>query len=587
MKNLIELTIKTAITQLQQQGQLPVELAAPIQIERTRNKAHGDFACNIALPLAKALQRKPRDIAEQIVAQLPSNPLIKAVAIAGPGFINFTLAANAWQAIVKDILAAGNNYGKMSIGAGKKIHLEFVSSNPTGPLHVGHGRGAAYGAAVGNLLETAGFQVHREYYVNDGGRQMDILAASVWLRYLQSCGETLTFPSNGYQGDYVTAIAAQLKKDHGDIFHRASADVFRDVPADEPAGGDKEIHIDAIIERAKILLGAEQYLVVFDAALETILADIHADLAEFGVQFDEWFSERSLIKNDAVDKTIKKLKAGGHLYERDGALWFKSTDFGDDKDRVMLRENGQPTYFAVDLAYRQYNLEQRRFDLLLNVLGADHHGYVTRIRAGIEALGFNPAPLTVLIVQFATLYRGTERVQMSTRSGSFVTLRELREEVGTEAARFFYVMRKCEQHMDFDLELAKSQSNENPMYYLQYAHARICSVMRQLAEKNLIWDSNAGIQAAAILTEPHELDLLVELSRYLEVLEMAAINYEPHLLAHYLRDVANAFHAYYNSVPFIVDDAVVRNARLALIIATRQVLANGLNLLGVSAPESM
>jgi len=586
MKHQLIHLLKTAINTLQQQGELPADLSLALQIEYPRDKQHGDFASNVALMLAKQLQVKPRELAEKIVAHLPKADFIQQVTLAGPGFINFFLTATAWHQVIPEILAQRAMFGHSKLGAGKKIHLEFVSSNPTGPLHVGHGRSAAYGASVANVLSAAGYAVHREYYVNDGGRQMDILATSVWLRYLQLCEEQLVFPSNGYKGDYVREIAQQLLTQHGKIFWHKSAEVFQDIPADEDQGGDKEIHIDALIACAKTLLGADNYRIIFDLALTTILADIRADLAEFGVEYEDWFSERSLMDDGSVNRTVAKLRENGHVYEREGALWFNSSAFGDDKDRVILRANGQPTYFAADAAYR-LNILERGFGQVLNVLGSDHHGYVPRIRAVIQALGYDPALLKVLLVQFAVLYRGKERVQMSTRSGSFVTLRELREEVGTDAARFFYVMRKSEQHMDFDLELAKSQSNDNPVYYVQYAHARICSVLRQLNERGLAWDEAVGLQNLASLTEAHELLLLQELSRYKEVVEFAALQFEPHLLAHYLRDLANAFHVYYNTHTFIVEDAKLRNARLALIIATRQVLVNGLSLLGVKAPEVM
>ncbi len=586
MKQSIESLLTTAIHQLQKQGNLPADTAIQPQIERTRDKQHGDFASNIALLLAKPAQRNPRELAEQIIAHLPASELINKVEIAGPGFINFFLNPAVRYQVIQDILQAGQQYGHSQLGAGKTLHLEFVSSNPTGPLHVGHGRSAAYGAAVADLLEAIGYKVHREYYVNDGGRQMDILATSVWLRYLQTCGETLVFPSNGYQGDYVIAIAETIKQAEGARLNKPAVEVFKDISADEPQGGDKELHIDALITRTKQLLTPTDYELVFNAALNSILTDIRDDLAEFGVRYQDWFSERSLLTNGAATRAIAKLKANGFLYEKDGALWFRATDFGDDKDRVVVRENGQYTYFAMDIAHYQFNLD-RGFYKLMNVLGADHHGYVARVKAAIQALGYDPAIFITPMVQFAVLYRGKERVQMSTRSGSFVTLRELREEVGTEAARFFYILRKCEQHMDFDLELAKSESNENPLYYLQYAHARICSVFRQLNEKQWQWNQTQGLQHNTELTQPHELDLMAEISRYPEVLAIAASHYEPHMLAHYLREVANAFHAYYNAVPFLVENAALRNARLNLITATRQILANGLQLLGVSAPEVM
>lgn len=586
MKQQLEQLLKNAIRILQEQNIVSADQQYSIQIERPRDKQHGDFSSNIALSLAKLSSQKPRELAEKIIAVLPASALVKQVTIAGPGFINFYLTPAAWYGIVEEVTTAKANFGHSQIGVGKTMHIEFVSSNPTGPLHVGHGRSAAYGAAVADLLAAAGFKVNREYYVNDAGRQMDILATSVWLRYLQACGEIFNFPSNGYQGDYVSAIANELKNTHAETLYHPIAEVFKDVPPDEPMGGDKEQHIDGLIQRAKSLLNATDYRMVFDLALNTILNDIHNDLEEFGVTYQEWFSERSLIASDAVNKTINILRENGHLYERGGAVWFNSAAFGDDKDRVVIRENGQPTYFAVDAAHTA-NIFERGYTHIINVLGADHHGYVPRIRAVIQALGMDPALLTVPIVQFAVLYRGKERVQMSTRSGSFVTLRELREEVGKDAARFFYVMRKCEQHMDFDLELAKSRTSENPVYYVQYAYARICSVFRQLAEKKLTSDEELGLRSLSRLTEEHEMILLKELARYPETIELAAIQYEPHLLAHYLRDLANAFHTYYNAHTFLVDDVELRNARLVLIGATKQVLENGLHLLGVSAPATM
>jgi arginyl-tRNA synthetase len=467
--------------------------------------------------------------------------------------------------------------------------VEFVSANPTGPLHVGHGRGAAYGAVVADLLAAVGFKVHREYYVNDAGRQMDILGTSVWLRYLELCGEALAFPSNGYQGDYIWDIAATLHRDHGDAYRHTAEGVFADVPADateQTSDGDKEAHIDALIARAKQLLGDNRYRFVFELALNTILDDIRDDLELFGVTYDEWYSERTLTESGAVNKTLERLRGAGHVYEKQGALWFRSTAFGDEKDRVVERENGQTTYFASDIAYHMDKLE-RGFDRVIDVWGADHHGYVPRVKAALQALGDDPARLDVLLVQFANLYRGGEKVQMSTRSGSFVTLRSLRKEVGRDAARFFYVMRKCEQHLDFDLDLAKSQSSDNPVYYVQYAHARVCSVLRQAADKGIPVEVAAGATHLERLTEAHEQALLKTLGRYPEVVEQAALNEEPHQLAQYLRELANDFHTYYNAHQFLVADDALRDARIKLILAARQVLKNGLNLLGVSAPESM
>ncbi len=586
MKHHLQQQIAGAVATLQKEKLLPAEIQFDIRIENSRDPRHGDYACNIALTLAKAAGRKPRELAEALVSALPDSPLVEKVEIAGPGFINFFMTAAAFQNVVKAVLEAGEAYGRSTIGNDKKVQVEFVSANPTGPLHVGHGRGAAYGAAVADLLAAAGFQVHREYYVNDAGRQMDILATSVWLRYLENCGEQIDFPCNGYRGDYIREIARKLQQRYGNHFCRNTIALFANLPPDEPAGGDKEKHIDALIQCARESLGKDDYERIFQVALDHIVSDIRQDLEEFGVVYEEWFSERSLTTSGAVQKVIDQLKEAGHLYKKGGALWFRSSAFGDEKDRVVVRENGQPTYFASDIAYHADKME-RGFERVIDIWGADHHGYVPRIRAALRALGYDGERLDVLLVQFAILYRNGQRVQMSTRSGSFVTLRQLREEVGNDAARFFYVMRKCEQHMDFDLELAKSQSNDNPVYYVQYAHARICSVMRQLEEKQLSYDQPAGFAQLHLLTESHEERLLRSLTHYPEIVETAALSYEPHLLTHYLRELATDFHTYYNAHQFLVESTGLRDARLSLILAVRQVIANGLGLLGVSAPDSM
>ena len=587
MKTQITQLISDALEQLKLQGELGSEVTGDIVIERTRDKSHGDFACNIAMRLAKSAKRKPRDLAELLVNQIGTSNTVEKIEIAGPGFINFTLTDSVFQSLVKQVLDAGDKFGRSDQGVGKKVQIEFVSANPTGPLHVGHGRGAAYGAVVANLLKEVGFEVSKEYYVNDAGRQMDILATSVWLRYLEICGEKVIFPSNGYKGDYIIDIARQVHETHAAEFHRSFSKVVNNIPADEGFdGGDKEAHIDGLINNAKDLLGQAHYRSVFGVGLNGILKDIREDLAEFGVTFDEWFSERSLMESNSIEKAMSKLKENNYVYKQGGALWFRSTDFGDEKDRVVIRDNGQTTYFASDIAYH-LNKFDRGFDKCVDVWGADHHGYVPRVNASIKAMGENPDRLDVLLVQFAVLYSGGEKLQMSTRSGQFVTLRELREDVGNDAARYFYVMRKCEQHLDFDLDLAKSKSNENPVYYIQYAHARVCSVFRELNEKGFTFDEKNGLESVALLNNSHEKTLLSALARYSDVVEAAALNYEPHHLPHYLRDLANDFHTYYNAHKFIVEDENLRNARMSLISATRQVIRNGLSIIGVSAPEAM
>lgn len=586
MRHELEQLLRGAVATLQAAEELPQDLDVTIQVERTRDRSHGDYASNLALTLAKAAHCKPRDLAQQLVAALPESEDITKIEVAGPGFINFYLKNTAYHAVVSEILDRAERYGLSRLGEAKSVQVEFVSANPTGPLHVGHGRGAAYGAAVADLLEAVGYKVHREYYVNDAGRQMDILAVSVYLRYLELCGEEIPFPVNGYRGDYIWDIGAALHRRQQQAWHHTVEEIFSDLPPDETGGGDKEAHIDGLIGRCRQLLGAEIYREVFDEGLNAILQNIRLDLKEFGIEYDEWFSERSLTESNTVQQAIERLQKGGHVYEQDGALWFRSSDFGDEKDRVVVRENGATTYFASDIAYHMNKLE-RGYDRVIDVWGADHHGYVPRVKAALAAIGDDPSRLDVLLVQFAVLYRGENKVPMSTRSGEFVTLRELRREVGNDAARFFYVIRKCEQHLDFDLDLAKSQSNDNPVYYIQYAHARVCSVFRQLQEKGWEWDVVQGNNNLDLLQEDHEQALMVRLSCYSEVLENAAVQYEPHQLAHYLRDLANDFHTYYNAHTFLVDDASLRNTRLNLIQATRQVVANGLHLLGVSVPDSM
>jgi len=565
--------------------------APRIVLERPKQAEHGDYACNIALQLARTLKRKPRDLAHALVDALPSSPHVAAAEIAGAGFINFRLRPQAKMSVVHAALAAGERFGAAAIGAGHKVQVEFVSANPTGPLHVGHGRGAAYGASVANLLEAAGFAVTREYYVNDAGRQMDILALSTWLRYLQACGETIDFPANAYQGDYVRTMAAELRARDGEALLRSTAaleaEVGRLLRLLPHSGANAEAEaaearLDAHIAAAKALLGEAAYRRVHRYALEAQLADCRADLEQFGVRFDCWYSEQSLYDRGAVGQAVGRLQAAGHVYEQDGALWFRSSSFGDEKDRVLQRENGAYTYFASDIAYHLDKFE-RGFERVIDVWGADHHGYISRVKGALAASRLDPGRLHVALVQFAVLYRGGEKISMSTRAGQFVTLRELRSEVGNDAARFFYVMRKSDQHLDFDLDLAKSQSLDNPVYYLQYAHARICSVLQHWGgDPRTLQQADLGL-----LTHEQEALLATRLGEYPEVVAAAARELAPHSIAFYLRELCAQFHSYYNAVPFLVEDAALRDARLALVAAVRQALRNGLGLLGVSAPERM
>ena len=549
-----------------------------IELSRPKQASHGDFACNIAMPLAKQFKRNPRDVAKDIVDALPHSPWLEKAEIAGAGFINLFLNNGSKQRVVQTILNAGPAFGQVK-PTGKKIQVEFVSANPTGPLHVGHGRGAAFGASLANLLAAAGSTVSREYFVNDAGRQMDILALSTWLRYLELSGINVPFPPNAYQGEYVRDMAQQVHIAHGDRYVHEPWHVLDAAPTVQE---DKDGHLDQLIANAKRLLG-EDYAYIHNLVLTEQLGDCRNDLTEFGVVFDHWFSEKSLFDAALVEKALAVLEKNGHLYQQDGASWFRSTTFGDEKDRVVKRDNGQFTYFASDIAYHRNKLE-RGFHQIIDVWGADHHGYIARVKGALQALGLNPQDLTITLVQFAVLYRGGEKVQMSTRSGDFVTLRELRSEVGNDAARFFYVLRKSDQHLDFDLDLAKSQSNDNPVYYIQYAHARCCSVLSK-------WGGDARqlatVADTAKLAAPNELMLLSRLGEYPETVSNAARELAPHHLAYFLKDLASDFHSYYNAEQVLVDDEPTRFARLALISATRQVIQNGLELLGVSAPEKM
>jgi arginyl-tRNA synthetase len=565
MKQKLQTLLKQALTALVDEGVLE-SVPEIVRIDHSKDKVQGDFASNVAMALSKQAKCAPRVLAEQIKANFPDTLAVEKIEIAGPGFINFFMSQGANALVVSRIIEQGADYGLSKVGEGQRVLLEFVSANPTGPLHVGHGRGAAYGASVANLLRAIGFVVDNEYYVNDAGRQMDILATSVYLRYLG----TDTFPDNGYKGDYIFDIAEKISGIE-------KKDIFEGVCQDEKEGGDKEKHIDDLIANCKSQLGGD-YKKIFDLAINDILSGIKTDLANFGVEYQQWFCEQSLVDSGLSEKTVKKLQDSGQIYEKAGALWFKTTDFGDDLDRVVVRDNGMHTYFASDIAYHLEKFE-RGYDKIINIWGADHHGYIARVKASIKALNHNPDTLEILLVQFAHLYRDGVKIPMSTRSGSFVTLQELCKEVGNDAARFFYILRKSEQSMDFDLNLAKSKSNENPVFYVQYAHARICSVMEKAQD--------SGQADLALLNDKYEQALIKQLSRYADTIKNAALNYEPHVVAYYLRDLASDFHSYYNNCDFLIEDKNLQASRLKLIKATQQILANGLELLGVSAPDKM
>lgn len=554
-----------------------------IEMMRTKQASHGDYSCNLAMQLAKPMKQNPREIAKALVDALPNSPYLEKVEIAGAGFINLFLTYAAKQNFLQYVLKNGNAFGSSDYGQGKKIQLEFVSANPTGPLHVGHGRGAALGASLANIFATVGFSVTREYYVNDAGRQMDILALSTWLRYLELNGISIPFPENVYQGDYVKVMAQLINQEHAARYVH-QADLLLEglgITAGVTAINTDE-QLDQLIANAKKILG-EDYADMHNFVLTEQLGDCRNDLSEFGVEFDTWFSEQSLFDNGLVAHVVQLLEEKHFLYQQDGATWFRSTEFGDEKDRVVQRENGQFTYFASDIAYH-LNKFERGFEQVINIWGADHHGYIARVKGALQALDLDPKKLEIALVQFAVLYRDGVKASMSTRSGEFVTLRELRQEVGKDAARFFYVMRKSDQHLDFDLDLAKSQSNENPVYYVQYAHARVSSVLAQWEDGDIAMLTDVSAQA---LTSPAELALLQKLIDFPDVVEASAREFAPHLIVFYLRELASEFHSYYNSARFLVPEIPLRHARLALIVAIQLVIRNGLNLLGVSAPEKM
>ena len=561
MKDTLHQLVLQALQSLRDQGTLPADAAAPVVIERTRAKEHGDFATNAAMLLAKPARRNPRAVAEALVAALPQSTQISKVEIAGPGFINFFLSDEAYHAEVVHAVQAGSAYGKGHSGDGRTAGVEFVSANPTGPLHVGHGRNAAIGDCIARVLAASGWNVVREFYYNDAGVQIHNLALSVQARARGIEPDAPQWPADGYRGEYISDVAqaflahATVTADGVDVI--ASADVN---------------DLDAIRRFAVAYLRHEQDL----------------DLRAFGVSFDVYFLESSLYGDGKVEETTHELVAHGHTYEDGGALWLRTTDFGDDKDRVMRKSDGSFTYFLPDVAYHRSKW-QRGYARAITVLGSDHHGSLARVKAGLQALdaGIPPGYPDYLLYQMVTVMRGGEEVKLSKRAGSYVTLRDLIDEVGRDATRYFLVARKSDSQLVFDVDLARSQSNENPVYYIQYAHARVCSVLRQADERGIAWHRDDGLQHLARLDTEHERSLMTELSRYPEVVETAANQLEPHLIAHYLRDLAHALHTYYHAHAFLVDDAAVRNARLTLIVAVRQALKNGLDLLGVSAPESM
>jgi arginyl-tRNA synthetase len=559
-QELIE-SIRQALEALRADGTLPRDAAPAFVVERTKNREHGDFATNAALLLAKAAGRKPRDVAAALVAALPPRAQIAKIEIAGPGFVNFFLSPAAYQDEVRSVLERGAAYGRNGSGAGRTAGVEYVSANPTGPLHVGHGRAAAIGDCIARVLDANGWRVVREFYYNDAGAQINNLAVSVQARARGKGPEDEGWPEDGYRGEYIRDVAQA---------YLAGASV--EIEGHTVVAARDPDDLDAIRRFAVAYLRREQ----------------NADLAAFGVAFDVYFLESSLYGDGKVEETVRELVAHGHTYEEGGALWLRTTDFGDDKDRVMRKSDGTYTYFVPDVAYHRSKW-LRGYERAITELGSDHHGSLARVRAGLQALdcGIPQGWPEYVLHQMVTVMRGGEEVKLSKRAGSYVTLRDLIDEVGRDATRWFLIARKSDSQLVFDIDLARAQTNDNPVYYVQYAHARIASVMRQLAERGLEWNRGNGLARLDRLDDAQEQALIAELSRYPEVVEAAGQNLEPHLVATYLRELAAGFHGWYNTHQFIVDDADLRDARLALAAAVRQVLANGLDLLGVSAPESM
>ena len=551
-KDLVDL-LHAAVRRAKAKGQLAEMADPPILLEVPKRAEHGDFSFTTAMTLAKTEKKSAREVATILRENLPERDWVDQVDIAGPGYLNFKLKPSYWHQVLTDILTDGPRYGSSAIGGGQRIQVEFVSANPTGPLHVGHGRIAAVGDTLANLLEITGHSVHREYYINDLGKQIATLGLSLLARYRERFGQPAEIPAGGYHGAYLRDLAEEVASNEGPRW------------LDEP------------VDRSQPFFS--------QVASQRMLASIREDLNQFGVTFDEWTSEVAIHLSGKVEEVLSRLKAAGYVYEADGAMWVKTTAFGDDKDRVVIRQNGQTTYFASDLAYHRDKCE-RGYDRVIDVWGADHHGYVPRVQAGMAAMGYSPDTLRVVLVQLVNLFRKGQPVSMSTRSGEFVSLHDVVTEVGKDAARFFFLMRRCDSALDFDLELAKARSEENPVYYVQYAHARLCSIRREASARQVTLPGAAELDLSP-LTLPEEQNLLRRLSLYPSVIEASAQLLEPHRVIFYLQELAAALHGYYNRQRVLTDDRPRSTARLALIAATQTVLANGLSVVGVTAPERM
>ena len=585
MKNDLIRILKTVLKEIGKENGIDFS-NKKVSIQENKEKAHGDYASNLAMVIAKDLSKSPREVAEMITSLLPPEEWIERVNIAGPGFINFYLKKDTHNEILLRIDEGGKSFGTNNSGNGERVLIEYVSSNPTGPLHVGHGRGAAFGSVLSQLLRIVGYKVDEEYYVNDQGRQMNILTISTWLRYLQLNGQELEFSRKGYQGEYVEQLAKELLKEERTKYNlkENESDLLELLETQET-----EEDLDKLIKWGKSFL-QENFEEIREFSLRAIMSTIKKDLKLFGVNHNLWFNESSMYFNKVglpdIDKSIKLLDESGFLYEKEEALWFKSTEFGDDKDRVVKRANGDNTYFASDISYHLDKYD-RGYNRIVNVWGADHHGYLPRVSAAMEALGKNQDTLEVVFIQFANLLRNGEKVSMSTRGGEFIPLMELIEEVSSEAARFFYINRKADQHLDFDLDLAKSQTKDNPLYYIQYAHARICGVFETLKKEGRKLNQDLGLDNLDLLNLDKEIEIQKMLLQYPEVISRAAKHSEPHLICYYLKDLSGLFHSYYNSERFLVDNDKLMNSRLFLLKGTKQVISNGLEILGIDAPQSM
>ena len=552
MKTAIQIIIHDALEKARQAGELELSPFPEIVVEKPKDEKMGDFSTNIAMTLARNERKNPKMIAESVVRYLKNGDLSQ-VEIAGPGFINLKMSHEFFLQRLKNVVKQGDDFGQTDVGQGTKVLIEFVSANPTGPLHVGHGRGAAVGDALARILKKSGYDLSTEYYINDVGNQMNFLGRSTWLRYRELLGEAIEFPDDHYRGEYIKDIANEIVKQKGNEF------------LNKPE---------------------EECLPFFRKfAKDNVLKGIQKDLTEFRVNFDNWFTEQSLYDDSSVEKAIKWLKGKGHIYEKDGAVWLKSSAFNDDKDRVIVKKTGEKTYFCSDIAYHQ-NKINRGFKKIINLMGADHHGYVPRMEAVLEAMGYDKKIFKILLIQFVSLLRAGEKVSMSTRAGEFETLKDVVSEVGVDVARYYFLMRSSDTHLDFDLELAKQETSENPVFYIQYAHARICSIFRTAGEKGVVWNRSNEVDLS-LLVEGEEFGIIRAVLAFPEIVEKSARALEVHRISHYLLDMVSRFHGYYSRHRVISDDKALTLARLFLLDAIRITIRNGFDLMGISAPEKM